>query len=241
LQNLYNCDTLFLKVVIIMNKINVLIVDDDPMVAQVHKGFTTTVEGFEVVGCASNGVEALDMLAKLRVDLVVLDVYMPQLDGTALLTKIRQLGYETDVLMITAANDTPTISNALRSGIIGYIIKPFKLERYQSVLENYREMKLNLKKKSSMNQDELDKLMPVKQLKDSQLPKNLHKATLSSILDFMVKSNTALSAEDTAAGTGLSRATTRRYLEYLADIGQVELILEYFSIGRPTNRYRIKG
>jgi len=181
------------------------------------------------------------MLAKLRVDLVVLDVYMPQLDGTALLTKIRQLGYETDVLMITAANDTPTISNALRSGIIGYIIKPFKLERYQSVLENYREMKLNLKKKSSMNQDELDKLMPVKQLKDSQLPKNLHKATLSSILDFMVKSNTALSAEDTAAGTGLSRATTRRYLEYLADIGQVELILEYFSIGRPTNRYRIKG
>jgi two-component system response regulator DctR len=223
-----------------MDKFNVLIVDDDPMVAQVNKGFTNAVPGFEVVGCASNGLDALSMLSSLQVDLVVLDIYMPKLDGIEVLAKIRQSGYEVDVLMVTAANNTATISSAFRSGVVGYIIKPFKFERFQSTLENYREMKLKLKNKSYLNQTELDKLMSENQTKDSLLPKNLHKATLTNILDFLCTSSDALSAEEVAAGTGLSRATTRRYLEYLSSVGSVELLLEYISVGRPTNRYKIK-
>lgn len=224
-----------------MDKFNVLIVDDDPMVAQINKSFTNAISGFNVVGCASNGLEALDMLDKLSVELIILDVYMPKIDGAEVLAKIRQAGHKIDVLMVTAANDTSTIATAFRSGVIGYIIKPFKFERYQAILENYREMKLKLKNKSSMNQEELDKLMLGKQRKDNILPKNLHKATMSNILDFLCQSTNALSAEEVAAGTGLSRATARRYLEYLSEIGQVELLLEYISVGRPTNRYRIKN
>ena len=151
--------------------------------------------------------------------------------GTEVLTKIRQSGKDVDILMVTAANDTATISTSFRAGIIGYIIKPFKFKRYQIILESFREMKLKLQNKSSMSQCELDHLMLGKKQKDVPLSKNLHKSTLTSILEFLYQADHALSAEEVAAGTGLSRPTTRRYLEYLSEIGQLEILPEYLLIG----------
>ena len=83
--------------------IGVLIVDDDFMVAKVHAGFVSALEGFEVVGTASSGAEALAEIARLQPDLVLLDVYLPDMTGLEVLRRLRAGGSPVEVIVISAA------------------------------------------------------------------------------------------------------------------------------------------
>ena len=118
-----------------MEPIRVLIVEDDPMVADINTRFTEAVKGFTVVGAARDGQEALRLLAECKPDLVILDVYMPHLDGLSVLATLRQEAAEVDVILITAANDSESVRLARQGGAIDYIIKPFKFDRYQRTLK----------------------------------------------------------------------------------------------------------
>lgn len=224
-----------------MDKIKVLIVEDDPMVADINKNFTEAVDGFTVVGVARDGREALTMCDSRRPDLVILDVYLPHVDGIAVLTQLRQRERPVDVIMITAANDSATISKIMRCGVAGYIIKPFKFERYRAVLTAYREFADKVRQQVSLDQDDLDKIFAT-QLYDGgrELPKNFHVKTADLIMDYLARQSDPCSADEVAHGTGISRATARRYLELLASQGRVEMVLEYLPAGRPVHRYRVK-
>ena len=225
-----------------MEPIRVLIVEDDPMVADINTRFTEAVKGFTVVGAARDGQEALRLLAECKPDLVILDVYMPHLDGLSVLATLRQEAAEVDVILITAANDGESVRLARQGGAIDYIIKPFKFDRYQRTLESYREYRGKVFQKESFTQAELDQVREIKKETPPQgLPKNLHPQTLGLVVNLLSQAQGALSAEEVATELGLSRATARRYLEYWPETEKVSLVLEYATVGRPVHRFRLHG
>src|SRR3982074_2280824 len=106
-----------------------LIVDDDFMVAKVHRAYTERVPGFDVVGVAHTGGEALEAAERLRPDLVVLDIYLPDVSGLDVLQQLRQRQSAVDVIMVTAAKDVESLRAAMAGGAVRDIVKPFKLGR----------------------------------------------------------------------------------------------------------------
>ena len=224
-----------------MKELRVLIVEDDPMVADINRKFTEAVTGFVVAGTARNGQEALLLLEKEKPDLLILDVYMPEVDGVSVLSLLRKSDIPVDVIMVTAAGDTETVARIMRQGVIDYIVKPFKFERYRAALESYLEFRKKLSHKSTLSQNDLDTMLSVKTESQQDTPKNFHVQTMNSIIDFMLSHPEALSAEEVATGTGVSRVTARRYLEYLVTQGRLQMLLDYVAVGRPIHRFKVKG
>jgi len=221
-----------------MTDARVLIVEDDPMVAEINRQFVQTVPGFVTIGVVPNGQEALRLAKAEKPDLVLLDVYLPDQSGVAVLQEIRQNGLPADVILITAAQDVETIQNAFRYGAIDYIIKPFKLSRLKTALSAYASLRENFSRHASLSQDVLDQLALTKaRPPGDELPKGLNEVTLKQVVLQLIKAGSPLSAEEVAQATGLARVTARRYLDYLERSGQVRLEMKYGSVGRPVNRY----
>jgi len=177
--------------------IKVLVVEDDFMVAQVNRDFVERVPGFSVVGVASTGEQALEMLEKERPDLVILDIYLPDMSGTEVLRGIRASGNETDVIVITAAREAGAIRDALRGGAIDYIIKSFRFERFAAALEGYRTYRKRLDSGGEMGQREVDHLynLVVKREQPDALPKGIDPQTLDRVRRHLRRSGAALTAE----------------------------------------------
>ena len=134
----------------------VLIVEDDPMVAMINEQYILKNKDFCVCGTCKNGVEALDFLRKTLVDLVLLDVYMPLMNGREALEEIRNSKIETEVIMITAANDTSTLEETVHLGVVDYLIKHFSFVRFQNVLEKFTAQHQAFKEKNTMDQNFID-------------------------------------------------------------------------------------
>jgi len=222
-----------------VSQIEVLITEDDPMVIEVNRGFVNAVSGFKVVGVARSGREAIDMIKETKPDLILLDIYLPDMDGLSTLQEIRRFGLPTDVIIVTAAQDAETIQSVFRYGAIDYIVKPFKFARLKSALNCYSTLHNRFKRHCQMNQAEIDSLALSRgQQMEEGVPKGLNEITLKQVYLYLLKEGEALSAEEVAEGVGLARVTTRRYLDYLEKSGKVVLELQYGSVGRPINRYR---
>lgn len=220
-----------------MKPIRVIIVEDDPMVMDVNKQYIEKVGDFLIVGTAETGQEALELAKKEQPDLMVLDLYLPDIDGLTTLKKIREENIPTDVILVTAARDSETIQNVFRYGATDYIIKPFKYERLKASLDSYKQLHRKIFKKQNLDQEDLDGMAVAKVHSKDPLPKGLNEVTLRQIFLYMVKKRDSLSAEDVAEGVGLARVTARRYLDYLEKSGRLRLEIQYGSVGRPINRY----
>ena len=95
--------------------IDVLVVDDDFMVARIHCGFVERIEGFRVVGTASTGEQAVAAVDELRPDLVLLDLYLPDMFGLDVVARLRAARHDCDVLVISAAREAEAIRRAVES------------------------------------------------------------------------------------------------------------------------------
>jgi two-component system response regulator DctR len=222
--------------------IKVLIVEDDPMVADINRKFTEAVEGFTVLATVKTGKEAIDFLNRRPVDLIILDIYLPDKSGLEVLATIRRDDRPVDVIMITAADDSGTVGRVMRYGVVAYIAKPFKFDRYRATLEAYRNFRAKLTKKSNLAQEDIDSLLavaPVTQQEDT--PKNLNTQTMNMIIEYMAGQTETLSAEEVAAGVGLARVTARRYLDHMVQQGVLRKTMEYVAVGRPVHRFKILG
>jgi len=223
-----------------MNKIRVLIVEDDLMVAHINKKYTEAVKGFTIIGVAHTGKAALEFLKLNAVDLIILDLYLPQISGMEALDTLRGEGYDADVIVITAADDSKTVSEVLRRGVIAYIEKPFQFGRYQSVLEAYREFFHKAHQQLHLNQEDIDcRLIAHKTVAPEEMPKNFSSPTLDTLVRYLTRQNQFLSAQEVAFGVEISRGTVRRYLEYLVEQGLVNKVMDYKSVGRPVHRFKI--
>ncbi len=218
--------------------IRALVVDDDFMVARIHQGFMERVPGFTVVGTVHTGAAALSEVERLDPDLILLDIYLPDISGLEVLRRLRQDASRADVLAITAAQDVDTIRAALRNGVVHYIIKPFTFDTLRERLERYAGALQRLQEQRTAAQADVDRLFgtPPRQ-RAAGLPKGLSSATAELVITVLRTSGADLSAGECAALAGLSRVSTRRYLEHLVQAGKAEVRLRYGGAGRPEHRY----
>jgi len=223
-----------------MSVIRTLIVDDDFTVARVHSAYTERVMGFEVVGVAHSGREALEVFARLQPDLLVLDVYLPDMSGLEVLQELRHRQSAVDAIIVTAARDAETLRSAMAGGAVRYIIKPFNFERFKDTLQGYQRFINRRAVLEAVEQEDVDRLYAAMGVvPDRHLPKNLNRPTLDLVVKSLQEQSEAVSALGLAQATGLSRGTTRRYLEFLVDTGRAAMELRYGSAGRPEHRYRL--
>ncbi|MFI6499202.1 response regulator [Nonomuraea typhae] len=215
--------------------IRVLVVDDDFMVARIHSGYVARVPGFEVVAVAHTGHDALSVVRHLRPDLVLLDIYLPDLSGLEVLKEL----HDVDVLMISAARDLPTVREAMRSGAVNYLIKPFTAAALSDRLQQYATARRRLTALGpEVGQDEVDRMFGAVK---TPLPKGLSSATCDLVAETLRAAGGDLSAAEAAQLAGLSRVSARRYLEHLCVVGKAELRPRYGTAGRPEHRYRWIG
>ncbi|SEM70968.1 response regulator [Lihuaxuella thermophila] len=223
--------------------IRVLIVEDDPMVAEINKRYLDSIPGFVCAGIVSDVSEAWAFLETHPVELVLLDIYMPGKNGLELLTEIRKEGKSIDVIVISAANDIPSIKKALRLGAVDYLIKPFEFERLNAALKIYRTEHEIMKEQEELSQEELDQLLlhPNKTGADHrQLPKGLTQETLKRVVDSILEmKGERFTAEALANQVGISRVSIRKYLKFLTGIGFVSIDLAYGTVGRPVYQYYV--
>jgi len=223
-----------------MTTIRALIVDDDFMVAKVHHAYVERVTGFEVVGVAHTGAEALEAVNRLRPDLLVLDIYLPDLSGLAVLQELRRRQTAVDVIMVTAARDVDSLRAAMAGGALRYIVKPFNFARFSETLQTYKRFASRRSVLAEVDQQDVDRLYATMGVTPEQtLPKNLNPPTLELVVRCLQEQSEPVSAQEVAERTGVSRGTARRYLEYLETQGRAVLELRYGAAGRPEHRYRL--
>ncbi|HCX04615.1 MAG TPA: hypothetical protein DHM42_09000 [Clostridiales bacterium] len=223
--------------------INVMIVDDDAMVLDLNRRYVERIEGFSVKALAGSGEEALDYLKNKTIDLIILDIYMPKMDGLSLLKRIRSISLKTDVILVTAAKDAEKIDTALKLGAVDYLVKPFQFERLKESLDKYLKRYQLLNNLKEIDQKEIDKITSKEKTKEkNKIQKGLHKNTLLKIKNYMKENKDRFHSSDQVADAlGFSKVTVRKYLEYLEEIGEVRVEVEYGSIGRPCHLYKIIG
>jgi two-component system CitB family response regulator len=228
--------------------IQVLIIEDDPRIAEINRRFVEKVDHYQVIGIATDQTQAQEQISILHPDLVLLDVYFPDMNGLSLLKYIKQCDSETDVIMITAAKEVNAVKDAIRHGVFDFIVKPVIFERFQETLINFREFRKKLKKlqveNQKVNQEDIDSLMKINEFRANErkfvpsLPKGIDKLTLTKISSIVHHANEGLTADQVGQFTGCSRTTARRYLEYLVAQGDAAADLSYGIVGRPERIYR---
>jgi response regulator of citrate/malate metabolism len=221
---------------------DVLVVDDDFMVAEIHRKFVDRVDGFTTVGAARTGAEALEMAKALRPDLILLDVYLPDMTGLDVLQSLRAAGDPVGVIMITAARELDTVGGALDGGAADYLIKPFEFPQLRTKLEAFAARADALASATGADQSLIDSLFGGSAASsgaattEEPLPKGLGTVTGQLVLD-AVHAAGEVSAAECAEAVGISRVSARRYLEHFLGAGTLELRLQY-GAGRPERRYR---
>lgn len=223
-----------------MKDIRVLIVEDDPMVLEVNRSFLMKTKGFSLAGEAQSGEQAYQEIKEKMPDLILLDMYLPDISGLELFYKIRNERLPVDIIMITAARDAKTVQELTRLGAFDYLVKPFRLERFQQALENYARSRKKLTTKDELKQDDIDEYYGTTSFETpKELPKGLNEITMKQITDKLKEINEPVTAEQLAQNTGMARVTVRKYLDYLASISEVKIDLKYGTVGRPTKYYSL--
>ncbi|OIJ09342.1 two-component system response regulator DcuR [Anaerobacillus arseniciselenatis] len=220
--------------------IKVLILEDDPMVAELNKRYLQEIEGFELVAVARSFNEAQVVIKSQQIDLLLLDIYMAGKNGLQLLQHIRKENKcSIDCILVTAADDVESIQTALRYGAVDYIIKPFEFERFNQALTNYKEKYYLLKNQKSLKQEELDRnFLMQNEKKHMSLPKGLTSNTLKVIVEAILEKNEeAFSTDEIAEQVQVSRVSVRKYIKYLLEIGVLGERMTYGAIGRPVYLY----
>ena len=224
--------------------IGVLIVDDDFMVAKVHAAFVAALDGFEVVGTATTGTQAIAEVQRLRPDLVLLDVYLPDMTGLDVLRRLRADGSSVDVVVISAARDVDSIRSALHGGVLHYLVKPFDRRTFEERLRQYAALRAELAEIAVAGQSDVDRMFGGSRGGPASLPvtpKGITAQTLQLVREALAAAGEqGLSASECSERTGLARVSARRYLEQLVAQEQADVRQRYGTAGRPERRFTLR-
>jgi response regulator of citrate/malate metabolism len=252
--------------------VRVLVVDDEPITAEAHAQYLRRLDGFDVVGIALDGREAVRLLRESvahlpplpsptpgtastpgnpgtpgtrrgTIDLILLDMNLPDTHGLDLCRRIRASGLDVDIIAITAVRDVAVVRSSVSLGIVQYLIKPFTFARFAEKMRSYLEFRASFGDPAALaTQSDVDQTMaalraPVR----PQLDKGLAQETLDLVTGALRSAEIGMSAAEVADSLQLSRVTARRYLEHLVDLGTVERSARYGTPGRPVLDYRWKS
>jgi response regulator of citrate/malate metabolism len=218
--------------------IRVLVVEDDPVAADAHALYVGRVAGFKVAGIAHSRAEAVRALERTDVDLLLLDLYLPDGHGLALVRSLRAAGHSADVIAVTSARDLAIVREGVSLGVVQYVLKPFTFATLRDRLTRYAEFRASAGEASG--QDEVDRALATLRTPrvTTSLPKGLSGPTLEAVTRTLRESAEGLTATEAAAAVGISRITARRYLEHLVTAGRADRAPQYGQIGRPELQYR---
>lgn len=239
-----------------MTLIRTVVVDDDKEVAGIHTGFLLAHGGFDVVGVAYTGAEALELISSLKPHLVLLDIHLPDMSGIDVLRAARNLpGEPVDIIAITAARELETVRAAMAGGVIDYLVKPFTSKVLLVRLDQYVQHRREILEHSSsdalaLDQAGIDRLLgpnpesPQRtgrtagpRAEQVPLSKGLSGPTLEAVVNDLRARVGGASASEVAQKLGLARVSARRYLEFLVNQEQARITQKYGNAGRPEKRY----
>jgi response regulator of citrate/malate metabolism len=179
-----------------------------------------------------SGGEVLRSLRRQQVDLLQLDLYLPDAHGLDVCRAVRAAGHTVDVIAVTSARDLAVVRAAVSVGVVQYLLKPFTFAAMRDKLERYAKFLAEAGEAS--DQAEVDSLLAtLRSTEGAALPKGMSRPTLDAIVSALRAAGDGLSAGVASDGVGVSRVTARRYLEYLADNGFAVRKLQYGQVGRP--------
>ncbi|MET9833863.1 response regulator [Streptomyces sp. NPDC006385] len=217
--------------------IRVLVVEDDPVAADAHVMYVGRVPGFVAVGKAHTGAEARRALERTPVDLLLLDLHLPDVHGLQLARSLRAAGHHADVIAVTSARDLAVVREGVSLGVVQYVLKPFTFATLRDRLVRYAEFHAAVGEASG--QDEVDRaLAALRAPGPAALPKGLSAPTLERVTGAVREAEEGLTAAGVAEAVGISRITARRYLEHLVEAGRAERKPVYGQVGRPELVYR---
>lgn len=219
-----------------MKKISVVIIEDDPMVAEITREFMKADSDFSVIGVAASGKEAIALIESRTPDLVLLDYFLPDFNGNEVIKRVRGFNRTTDFIIITAAKEVPLVQECFRLGIRDYLIKPYMKHRFIQALSNYKHFKATLDR-DTISQEDLDKISNAP--KGEEPKKGFSPITEEKILEILRKRNDGgITAEEIASAVGITTVSARRYLKLFQDKQIVACDLIYGKQGRPTYIFR---
>jgi response regulator of citrate/malate metabolism len=220
--------------------IRVVIIDDDFRIADIHAAYVDKVDGFQAIAKAHTAAEAITAVDRLRPDLLLLDLYLPDEHGLDLVARLRREGHPpVDVIVITAAKDADSVRAAMQGGALHYLLKPFSFPALRDKLLSYGQMRSRLASLHEPDQRNVDRVFGALRAPDQLAGvKGRSPHTLETVERLLSSSDQEMSATELAELTGMSRATAQRYLSHLHETGRAEIRLRYGSGGRPEHRYR---
>jgi response regulator of citrate/malate metabolism len=224
--------------------LSVLVVDDDFRVASLHVDFVERVPGFHVIGQAHSGAEALELAESLHPDLVLMDIYLPDIDGLRALQQMLTRPSPPAAIVISAANDVASVRSALRLGVTDYLVKPFAFAALAERLTAFRQTLARLDELPvEATQGDINRIFeqrrPTRPTQDAAGSTHLA-PTLRAVYDAVARASVGVSAAEIAGTIGISRATAQRSLTQLEQSGAILLDLRYGRTGRPEHRYTVR-
>ncbi|MCW2759538.1 MAG: chemotaxis protein CheY [Nocardioidaceae bacterium] len=221
--------------------VRVLVVEDDTTAAQAHASYVERVPGFEVAAVAHSASAALRSLRSAPVDLVLLDLHLPDGHGLGLLQRMRSDGHLCDVIAVTSARDAEVVRTAVAQGVVLYLLKPFTFATFRTKLGQYADYRAAATTPGEVAQSEVDAMFRALRPTAAVLPKGMSGETLDQVLETLRAATGPMSASEVAAATGTSRVTARRYLEQLTEQGRLTRAARYGGSGRPELEYGAPG
>ena len=221
--------------------ISVLIVEDEELTAEANRLYVERVAGFQVVGVTRSGGEALRFLRRRPADLVLLDLYLPDMHGLDVCRSLRAAGVFCDVIAVTSARDLSVVRSAVSVGVVQYLLKPFTFAVLSEKLRRYAEFRSSMGGPGEVSgQGEVDRVLSaLRGVPGAALPKGMTEATLSAVAGELRKTPGGVSSQGVGSAIGISRVTARRYLEHLVATGSVRRVPQYGGLGRPELLYQV--
>jgi response regulator of citrate/malate metabolism len=226
--------------------IQVMIDEDDPMVRDINTKFLKKIQGFELTSAVGNLKDARNFIKKQKLDLILLDIYLPKENGIDFLKWLREEEIKVEVILITADKTVDRIQEAFRYGARDYLIKPFTFERFKEALLKFKERYNNFKRVNEIEQNQLDKYISSskrlieEEKTNNDLIKGLNRYTYNSIWQQVEQMGEIYTtAEQIAEILGIARVTVRKYLDYMNKEKKLEKLIEYGKIGRPQHKYKM--
>lgn len=221
--------------------IDVPIVEDEKELAQLHAELIDKHPRLRLVGIASSLAEAQTLMTRLKPQLVLLDNYLPDGKGLALVSNPLLTHANCSVIFITAASDMDTCSLAIRNGAFDYILKPVSWRRLNQSLERFVQFAEQQRIWKIVDQQNVDLLyqLQAKNYRQDNGSKGIEEYTLARVQRFFNESDRrSFSVDEVVSKTGLSKTTTRRYLEHCVEAGFLRVEMLYGKIGHPRRMYR---
>ena len=226
--------------------IRVLVVEDEPLIAEAHQAYLARVGGYDVAGVVSTAREAVRLVSgaiadDAPIDLVLLDIGLPDHSGIELATTLSGLRPTPDIIAITSERDLAVVRAAVSHGVLIYLLKPFTFGAFRDKLERYQRYRDALDAGGdAVSQRDVDAAMAELRAVETRgaAPKGVAPETTDEIARLVRDAAEGLSASEVAGAIGVSRVTAWRYLERLADDNVVTRTSDYGRAGRPQVRYR---